>query len=146
MRCFSRYRLQSCRLSSWITKLGLLVFGVLFFTVALANTGSAQPALEAPIYPIWRLMDDNAKKQFLAGYLYGFREARSLGEIAVEFSKSKPQDLEEGLSSILQHYRLTSLAPDKLSPLLDEYLKSPERQQDSLRLAINRLQQLPNEK
>ena len=103
----------------------------------------AQPPAEVPIYPTWHLMDEAGKKQFLAGYLYGFREARSLGEIAVEYSKSKPQDLEQGLEKLLQHYKLTTLSPDRLAPLLDQYFESPERQQDSLRLAINRLHQLP---
>ena len=115
----------------------------MFYSLVTISNAAAQPVSETPIYPVWRLMDDNAKRQFLAGYLYGFREARSLGEVALEYSKTKPQDLESGLSAILQHYKLTTLAPDKLAPLLDEYLQAPERQNDSLRLAINRLQQLP---
>lgn len=105
-------------------------------SAAVAQSSSS----ETPIYPIWRLMDEQAKRQFIAGYLYGFRDARALGEIAVEFSKQNPPDLAQGLSALLSHYQLTRMRPEQLVPLIDEHLEDTSHHSESLRIIINKIQ------
>lgn len=94
---------------------------------------------EIPIYPTWQLMDDDAKRQFLAGYIFGHREARALGEVVVEYLRQNPQADPDDVAGVLEHYRLTSMTSNQLVPLIDQYLKNPEHQKQSLRAIINHL-------
>ena len=84
-------------------------------------------------------MDDSGKRQFLAGYIYGFRDARALGEIAIEFIQTSPPDPVSGLKNLLPHYSLTGLSPNDLVPLLNEYFREPKNRNDSLRVALGKL-------
>jgi len=122
---------------------GSIVFSTLFFLLAffMPSTTFAQEssAVEAPIYNTWQMMDDGAKRQFLAGYLYGFRDARALGEIAVAFMQTSPPDPISGLRGILPHYQLSELSPSDLVPLLNQYFREPKNRNDGLRVAVGKL-------
>ena len=91
---------------------------------------------EAPFYPSWKLMSRAEKRQFLAGYLVGFQDARVLGEIAAEYVKRNPANAEISLRDLLSHYRLSRLAPDILVPKIDEFYSNTKNQSTSLRVAI----------
>jgi hypothetical protein len=116
-------------------------FWTIFLFLYGPSTSSAQEggATEPAIYNTWSMMDENAKRQFLAGYLYGFRDARALGEVAVEFIKSSPPDPISGLRGILPHYQLTPLSSNDLVPLLNEYFREPKNRNDGLRVAIGKI-------
>ena len=117
----------------WLWLLGCIVL------TGGPTIGLAEENTDTPIASSWKAMDEGSKRQFIAGYLFGFRDARALGEIAVEYSKSNPKDTTVGLTDLLSHYRLTNLSPTELVPLLNEYFKDPKNQSDSLRAAIAKL-------
>ena len=115
----------------------LAVLGLLL--LASPTVGKSEENTDTPIAGSWRAMDDPSKRQFVAGYLFGFRDARALGEIAVEYARANPKDATVGLTDLLSHYRLTNMSPSELVPLLNEYFKDPKNQSDSLRAAIAKL-------
>ena len=120
---------------SWLLVLSIGFGG--WFGGSLAR---AEGSAEAPVYPTWKLLGPEAKKYFVAGYVYGHREARALGEVAVTFAQQNPTNAAAGLERILPLYRLTEDSPTTLVPKIDEYLKNPANQEQSLRFIINRLQ------
>ena len=110
---------------------------LLFLTVAATASATSE---EEPIYPLWQHLDQNGKRQFVEGYIAGFRDARVLGEIALEYAKVNPITVQKGLKDILTHYRLTPLGANQLVPLLDEHLSDQKNREQSLRMAINAVQ------
>lgn len=94
---------------------------------------------EIPIYPTWRLMNDEARRQFTAGYIFGHREAKALGEVVVEYLKQNPNPKAEEVAAVLNHYRLTTMTANQLVPMIDEHLGEPENQRQSMRVIINNL-------
>lgn len=107
--------------------------------MSAAPVGAQQAPDEIPIYPTWHLMDDEARRQFTAGYIFGHREASALGEVVVEYLKQNPSPSAKEVEKILAHYRLTTMTANQLVPLIDKYLSDPENQQQSMRVVINNL-------
>ena len=132
--------------SSRFTGLGMALlmafsgFAIGLFAPAVLTSQAEELQAEPPIYPVWKTMSGPAKRQFLAGYLMGFRDAKTLGEIALSYSRQHPEKASSGLERLLEFYHLSALSPAELVPLLDDYFSEMEHRSDSLRLAINNLQ------
>ncbi|MCB0345743.1 MAG: hypothetical protein KDD66_11545 [Bdellovibrionales bacterium] len=116
-----------------------LIPAFLGICASTVSAGTSEVQQEIPIYPTWQLMNDEAKRQFTAGYIFGHREAVALGEVVVDYLKQNPNPSAEDVAKILSHYRLTLMTANQLVPLIDKYLEESENRQQSMRVIINNL-------
>jgi len=116
---------------------GIFISGLLVCSLLLGLVlPSPTVAEENSFYPSWKLMNPKEKRQFIAGYLQGFNDARVLGEIAADYVQHNPQNAESALRDLLKHYRLTRIAPTSLISRIDDYYRDPKNHSASLRVAI----------
>lgn len=114
----------------------ILLVSLSFAMLALSIPQTAYADDESSFYPSWKLMSRSEKRQFVAGYLMGFQDARVLGEVAVEYVKRNPSSAEGALVDLLAHYRLTGLGPESLVPKIDEFYNDTKNHTKGLRVAI----------
>ncbi|RMG44022.1 MAG: hypothetical protein D6719_02565 [Candidatus Dadabacteria bacterium] len=105
-----------------MSKIKLVVFFIgCVVTCGLARSGLRAENSEKPFLPIWKLMDQEAKRHFVAGYLQGWRDAARVTEITTEYIRENPDRAIESLESIRRLYSSSAPAPDRLVSAIDAY-------------------------
>ena len=117
------------------------ILAVLFspFILAFANPALSETEKEASFSPTWKAMHGDAKQQFIAGYLWGWKDAAKVNDITVEYIERNPQKALEGLRSIRSLYNMTDVKPFTLVQLLDGYFVDPDNQHATLSAAVSAL-------
>ena len=86
--------------------------------------------------PTWRLMQNQEKQQFIAGYIQGWRDAAKMTDIAISYVRSNPERAVEGLEGIRSLYNLGSVKPSQLVQEIDAFYADPENNTSPLSAAI----------
>jgi hypothetical protein len=81
-------------------------------------------APEASFLPTWKLMNNEAKQQFIAGYLFGWRDAGRVTDAAIEYAREHPSDAVNGLEKIRSMYDTAGLSSERVVGELDSFFAS----------------------
>jgi hypothetical protein len=97
---------------------------------------AAQPGEQAPSLPTWELLRGEAKQQFVAGYLFGWRDAARVTDAAIEYVEQNPNDAVQGLERIRNLYDMADLTSDMVVRELDRYFSEADSKNATLSQAI----------
>ena len=86
--------------------------------------------------PVWRLLSQEQKQQFVSGYLHGWQDAAIVIGIAISYVRENPGNAVEGLKKIQAIYNLSSLKPDTTTQAIDEFYSNPANSRAPLSMAI----------
>ena len=109
----------------------------------LAALFSALPAIsyadddKAAFLPTWKLLNPQEKQQFMAGYLYGWRDAAKVTEIAISYVKENPQKAVEGLESVRSLYDVSKVDSAAVAHEVDSFFQDSDNRDASLTAAIS---------
>ena len=118
---------------------GLLVTSLLPAIAAmqpLAVMAESKVVAEMAFLPTWKLLGNDGKLQFVAGYLFGWRDAKRAMDVAAEFVKEHPEGAINGLERIRELYDTEGLTPDVVVKELDSFFLEAERRSATLSQAI----------
>lgn len=116
------------RVGAWAVVVAVsLIFG--------ANLALCQSA-EEPFLPTWKLLKNEEKRQFIAGYMYGWRDAARVTDVAIEFVKSNPEQAVEGLEKVKSMYDLSRLRADTVTSELDRFFGDSGNKEATLSQAV----------
>jgi hypothetical protein len=101
------------------------------------NSDSAMPGRSVSFLPVWKLMTREQKQEFIAGYVWGWRDAAKVTEIAISYIKENPREAIEGLERVKALYDLSELKPGLLVEALDRFYANPENRNASLSRAVS---------
>jgi hypothetical protein len=120
-------------------------FSLLVRTAVLAGTlfGAAPAALtegtsapEPSFSPTWKLLRNDAKQQFIAGYLFGWRDAKRVTEVAIEYVRENPSEAVSGLERIRGLYNMEGITAESMVRELDTFFSESEGKDATLSQAI----------
>ena len=86
--------------------------------------------------PVWKLLSNDQKQEFVAGYIQGWHDAAMVTDIAITYIKQNPRDAINGLERIKSVYDLSAVKPDAVVQAIDEFYSNPENGAAPLSLAI----------
>jgi hypothetical protein len=81
-------------------------------------------APEASFLPTWKLLNNEAKQQFVSGYLFGWRDAGRVTDAAIEYARQHPNDAVNGLEKIRTLYDTSGLSAERVVGELDSFFAS----------------------
>lgn len=94
------------------------------------------PLAEHAFLPTWKLLKNEAKQHFVAGYLFGWRDAEKVTDIAIDYVKENPQGAIEGLERLRGIYDMQGLTADSMVRELDAYFSESSSKDATLSQAI----------
>lgn len=103
----------------------------------------ADPSGETPFLPTWKLLNNQEKRHFIAGYLQGWRDAAKITEIVINFLEENPADPVASLKRLRALYDLPNANPDTLTVRIDDFFSKTENGAATLSQAITAAQQEP---
>ena len=92
---------------------------------------------KASFLPTWKLLNPQEKQQFMAGYLYGWRDAAKVTDIAITYVKENPQKAVEGLESIRALYDVSRFSSSSIAHEVDSFFQDSDNRDASLTAAIS---------
>jgi hypothetical protein len=119
--------------------------GVTAFVIVLAGlVGRTEIAYcEPPVsvnensfLPTWKLLTPGDRKQFIAGYMYGWRDAAKVTDAAIDFVKQNPKDAVEGLTKVRSLYEMDGVRTDALVHELELFFEKSENRESTLSQAV----------
>ena len=114
-----------------VTIVGL---SVAFSSQLVVAEGSTQT--EASFLPTWKLLNSEAKQQFVAGYLFGWRDAARVTDLAIEYVKENPNNAVSGLERVRQIYDMEGLTAESMVRELDRFFSESEGRDATLSQAM----------
>ena len=102
-----------------------------------ATRATAEDLSEPPFGPTWELMNRIEKQNFIAGYLYGMKDAATMTRVLGDFVRDNPTAAAESLERLRTIYG--GLADGKAPSVvegIDRFFKNPENRQAPLSRAI----------
>ena len=96
----------------------------------------SESATPASFLPVWRLLSQEQKHQFVAGYLKGWQDAATVTDIAISYIRQNPSAALEGMMKIRAVYDLSELKPEVVVETLDRFYANPDNRNASLSVAI----------
>lgn len=112
-----------------------LYIALIVFHFLVTTLGAEQE--RSSFMPTWKLMNPLEKRQFLAGYLYGWKDAGHITGIASGFVRENPDRAIETLDEISKLYELSGLKPEILVERVDYFFSDPDNRNASLSSAIS---------
>lgn len=88
-------------------------------------------------YPTWKLLGINERQQFLAGYMFGLKDAGKVTDVMIGYVKENPAKALDGLEKIKAIYQVQSLNPADLVKEVDLFFQASENKQATLAQAIS---------
>lgn len=79
-----------------------------------------------PFLPTWKLLTDEAKRQFVAGYLHGWSDAAKVTDIAIDYVRGNPEEALDGLKRLKQLYNISGVQAEQLSEGISQFYADPE--------------------
>ena len=102
-----------------------------------ATTALAEAPKDPPFQPIWQLLNAEEKQQFIAGYLYGMRDAATMTNVLHDFLKANPNSTLDSLDQLQTLYGgLSEGKPDTMATSIDAFYKNPANREAPLSRAI----------
>ena len=114
-----------------LSKLRQVVLGTVLSVLICPTTvllAESKMAPEASFSPTWKLLRNDAKQQFVAGYLFGWRDAKRVTDIAIDYVK--------GLERIRGIYDMEGLTAESVVRELDTYFAQAEGKEATFSQAI----------
>lgn len=108
----------------------------LTLTVGCPQSAGAEDE-KAAFLPTWKLLNPQEKQQFMAGYLYGWRDAAKVTDIAISYVKENPQKAVEGLESIRALYDVSRFNSSAIAHEVDGFFQDSDNRDASLTAAIS---------
>lgn len=87
--------------------------------------------------PTWKLLNPQEKQQFMAGYLYGWRDASKVTDIALNYVRENPDKAVEGLESIRALYDVSKLNSGGVVREIDGFFQDSDNHDATLMAAIS---------
>jgi len=112
--------------------LPLLVISILMVPLM----GTSQEGVPA-FYPTWKLLSPAEKQQFVAGYIYGWRDAARVTDVVITYVKDNPGKAIEGLEQVKDLYDLGDLKPGILAQAIDAFFEDPDNKGAGLSQAVS---------
>jgi hypothetical protein len=122
-----------------LSKLRQVVLGTVLSVLMCPTTvllAESKMAPEASFSPTWKLLRNDAKQQFVAGYLFGWRDAKRVTDIAIDYVKEKPTEAVKGLERIRGIYDMEGLTAESVVRELDTYFAQAEGKEATFSQAI----------
>ncbi len=85
----------------------------------------------------WKLLNPQEKQQFMAGYLYGWRDAAKVTDIAIGYVKENPNKAVEGLESVRSLYDVSRFSSSSIAQKIDEFFQDADNREASLAAAVS---------
>ncbi len=111
--------------------------------VVIALLAPAKPAgsessdaPEASFSPTWKLLRNDAKQQFISGYLFGWRDAKKVTDIAIEYVKENPANAVTGLERVRGIYDMEGLTAESVVKELDKFFAESDGKDATLSQAV----------
>lgn len=105
-------------------------------TCAQPVSSESSEAPEASFSPTWKLLRNEAKQQFISGYLFGWRDAKKVTEIAIEYVKENPGNAVNGLERVRGIYDMEGLTADSVVRELDKFFAESDGKDATLSQAV----------
>jgi len=115
----------------------LCVFAMLCTLVHLSAPLLVFANTESSFFPTWKLLSSEERKQFIAGYIQGWRDAEKVTSIAVDYVRQEPNKAVEGLKKVQELYDLSGVTPDSLITGIDHFYSDPGNHSASLSRAVS---------
>jgi hypothetical protein len=93
-------------------------------------------ASEASFLPTWKLLTNQGKQQFVAGYLFGWRDAGRVTDAAIEYAREHPSQAVGGLEKIRDIYDMEGLTAEGMVRELDVFFAESSGKDATLSQAI----------
>ena len=103
----------------------------------ISFSGLAHCEEQASFLPTWKLLSPEAKEQFIAGYLQGWKDAEQVTIIATQYVKENPQKALEGLEKIRALYDMSSLTSSAIAKEIDQFYQNPSNGSAGLAKAVS---------
>ncbi|MBX7145621.1 MAG: hypothetical protein K1X79_14310 [Oligoflexia bacterium] len=112
------------------------LIAIAIFLSALAQPAWCDSAQES-FLPIWKLLNNQEKQQFISGYLHGWQDAAKVTDIAIGYVRENPQKAVEGLQSIRSVYEVGDLRPADIAQQIERFFADSSNKDASLSKAIS---------
>ncbi|MCB0338874.1 MAG: hypothetical protein KDD53_04680 [Bdellovibrionales bacterium] len=89
----------------------------------------------------WSLLKADQKRQFIAGYIFGWREAAVITDVVADYIRKNPDSAVHSLEKIKSMYDLGDVNPFILSNELDAFFSDPDNSNATLAMAVNSARQ-----
>ena len=93
-------------------------------------------ASEASFQPTWKLLRNEGKQQFIAGYLFAWRDAKRVTDVAIEYVQTNPSNAVSGLERIRGLYDMEGLTAESVVRELDTFFATSDGKDATLSQAI----------
>ena len=113
----------------------IVAFTLSFCIVGLSRADDAVKS-DDPFLPTWKLLNQEQKVQFVAGYLYGWTDARRVIDVALDYVRQNPKDAVSGLEKIRALYDMGGLKADTVAREIDSFYSDSQTKEASLSQAI----------
>lgn len=114
----------------------LLLFVLLSLSWASTAPAESLPGDQSPFLPTWKLLRGDSKQQFVAGYLFGWRDAARVTDVAIEYVQQNPNNAVQSLEKIKGLYDMNDLTADMVVRELDRYFSENDSKDATLPQAI----------
>ena len=105
--------------------------------LGLPGIARTEDLSEPPFAPVWQLLNNEQKQQFIAGYLLGMKDAATMTGVLRDFVQSNPTSAQESLERLRGIYDdLSQGKPDTVSAAIDRFFKDPANKEAPLSRAI----------
>ncbi len=126
-------------LASFSVIRGLTLSIVLFLLTFIPAPvlGEHENTTSSAFLPTWRLLANEQKQQFIAGYLQGFSDAAKLTNIAIGFIDENPGKARETLEQLQRIYDSSGLTPSEIVEYVDKFYSDPDNKAAGLSVAVS---------
>ena len=109
---------------------------LLISSLLLISTSSAQSREQLAFLPTWKLLTRDQKRDFVAGYVQGWRDAAQVTDIAIDYVRENPKQAVEGLEKIRRIYDLSNIRAEGLVDGVDGFYSDPNNASATLSAAV----------
>jgi len=92
----------------------------------LAPPAQIANAQEQQFYTSWKLMNNQEKQQFIAGYMMAYANARKIAELTAQYSEHEPAKALESLRKLPNFFTIPNISPGILTQEVDTFYSDPE--------------------
>jgi hypothetical protein len=114
---------------------------ILIVTVSVSLLTALPVRAEIPAAPpfaqTWKLMSSIEKQQFVAGYLFGLRDAARMQDVTLNYIRENPAQAVPGIEKIRDLLAAEGVKPDTMVRLVDEYFGDAKNRNATITMAMS---------
>lgn len=116
--------------------LKLLISTILLVSV-LPGLSQAEIPPAPPFAQTWKMMSAVEKQQFVAGYLFGLRDAARMQDVTLAYIRENPAQAISGIERIRDILAADGVQPDRMVQLVDQYFADPKNREGTITMAMS---------